>query len=68
MSKTKHDDDADGSSGNSNDDGGVDGNGAFDVKYGDKADDGNEQTKSVACNLIKCNGSSKMEIRMRVTG
>ena len=64
MSKTNHHDDADGGSGNSNDDGGVDENGVFDVKCGDEADDGNEQTKSVAGNLIKYNESSKMGIRM----
>ena len=66
MSKTNHGDDGDGGSGNSNDDDGIDGNSAFDVKCADEADDFNERTKSVAAKLIKCNESSKMEIRMGV--
>ena len=66
MSKTNRDDDADGGSGNSHNDGGVDGNGAFDVKGGDEADDCDEQTESVAGHLAKCNRCSEMEMKVVV--
>ena len=70
MSKANFDNDEDGGD-NSNDDGSVDGNGIFekwcvDRKGGDEADDGDQQTESVAVNLAECNGSSKMEMRVRV--
>ena len=63
--------DADGGDGNSNDDGSVDGNGIFkkwciDWKDGDKADDGDDQTESLAGDIAECKGSSKMEMRMEV--
>ena len=37
-----------------------------DGKGGDEADDGDEQTDSVASDLAECNGSSKMEMRVGV--
>ena len=71
MSKTDCDDDTDGGDGNSNDDGSVGGTVLFgkwcvDGKGGDEADDGDEQTDSVASDLAECNGSSKMEMRVGV--
>ena len=45
MSKTDLDDDADGDGGNSNIDGGEDGNRAFDTKGSDEAGNGDEQTE-----------------------
>ena len=66
MSQTNCDDGLDGGSGNNNDDGSVDGNDAFDVKGGDKADNGDEQTQSATSDLVKCNGSYKMEMRVGV--
>ena len=66
MNKTNRDDDADGGGGNCNNGGGVDENCAFDVKGGDKTDDGDEQTESVAGDLTKCNGNSKMKMKVEV--
>ena len=55
MRKTDCDIDADGNSGNTNDDGGVNRNGAFDTKGADETDNGDEQTESVARDLIEYN-------------
>ena len=68
VSKTDRDDDADVGDGDSNDDGGINGNGVFgkwciDGKGGDEADDGNEQTESVAGDHAGSDGSSKIEMR-----
>ena len=63
--KANCDDDADGGSGNSKDDGNQDcifENWCVDGEGGDKADDGDEQTESVASGLTKCSGSSKLEM------
>ena len=65
------DDDADGGDGNSNDYGSVDGNGIFkkwciDGKCDDMTDDGDDQTESLAGDIVECKGSSKMEMRMDV--
>ena len=65
MSKTNRHD-ADVGSANSYNDGRLDGNGAFDVEGGDVDDDGDEQTQCVAGDLAKCNGSSKMEMKVGV--
>ena len=51
MSKTDCDNDADSSVANSSDDGGVDGNGVFDTKGDDEADDSSKQTESVDSDL-----------------
>ena len=59
------DDDADCGDGNSKDDRNEDGNFEnlfVDSEGGDKADDGDEQTESVAGGLSKCSRSSKMEM------
>ena len=38
------------------------------TKGGDQADDDDdEQSESAACDLVECNGSSRMEMRVRVT-
>ena len=71
MSKADRDDDADGGGGNSNDDGSADGDGIFenwcvDREGGDEADDGGEQTESVAGDLAECNGSSEIEMTVGV--
>ena len=58
-----HGDDTD-DGGKSNDDGVVDGNGAFDTKG--EADDGDDQTESAAGDTIEFNGSSENEMRVRV--
>ena len=63
--KANCDDDTDGGSGNSKDDGNQDcifENWCVDGEGGDEADDGDEQTESVASGLTKCSGSSEMEM------
>ena len=71
LGKSDCNDDADGGSGNGNDDGSVDGDGIFDNWCvdgggGDEVDDGDEQTESVADDLAECDGSSKMEMKVGV--
>ena len=63
MSKTNRDH-ADVGGGNSYNDDSVNGNGAFDVKGGDVTDDGDEENESIAGDLAKYNGSSKMEMKV----
>ena len=67
MSKADCDDDADGGGGNSNGDGvGIFENWCIDGEGGDEADDGDEQTESVAGDLAEYNGSSKREMTVGV--
>ena len=68
MSKVYCDNNADGGSGNTNDDDSADGDGIFEnwCVDGEDRDDGDGQTESVACDLAECNERSKMEMTMRV--
>ena len=53
MSKTDRDDDADGSCGNSNYNGGVGGNDVFDTEGGGKSDNVDEETEQALLNVME---------------